>query len=88
MGTQRVQMNGYFLTTLVNPVQNIFPHRDRTLFQCLCPHRQASCAGSRAGSPVSLGMLLNMHGKAEETTFRHFSVSYLAKTDTKITELK
>jgi hypothetical protein len=24
-----------------------------TLFQCLCPHRPASWAGSRAGSPVS-----------------------------------
>ncbi len=27
------------------------PHR--TLFQCLCPHRTASWAGSHAGSPVS-----------------------------------
>ncbi len=39
------------LAALVGLVQNIFfPHR--TLFQCLCPHRPASWAGSRAGSPV------------------------------------
>jgi hypothetical protein len=31
--------------------KHIFPHP--TLFQFLCPHRPASCAGIRAGSPVS-----------------------------------
>jgi hypothetical protein len=29
----------------------VFPHC--ALFQFICPHRQASLAGSRAGSPVS-----------------------------------
>ncbi len=31
--------------------KTFFPHRP--LFQCLCPHRPASWAGSHAGSPVS-----------------------------------
>ncbi len=40
------------LAALVGPVKNIFfPHR--TLFPFLCPHRPASWAVSRAGSPVS-----------------------------------
>ncbi len=40
-----------WLVGLVVPVQEIFPRR--TLFQFLCPHRAASCAGSRAGPPIS-----------------------------------
>ncbi len=69
MGTQRVQIKGVLLwlirracraytrdfysalAALVGPVQNSFPHR--TLFQCLCPHCQASWASSRAGLPIS-----------------------------------
>jgi hypothetical protein len=40
------------LAALVSPLQNIiFPLR--TLFNFICPHRPASWAGSRAGSPVS-----------------------------------
>ncbi len=35
------------LATLVGTVQN----NHRALFQYLCPHRPASWAGSRAGSP-------------------------------------
>jgi len=38
----------FSLAALVGPVQI-----HRTLFQFLCPHRPASKAGSRAGSPVS-----------------------------------
>ncbi len=40
------------LAAIVGPVQNIFSSH-LTLFQFLCPHRPASRAGSRAGSPVS-----------------------------------
>ncbi len=39
-----------FLAALVGPVQNIC-FLPRPLFQCLCPNRSASWAGSRAGSP-------------------------------------
>jgi hypothetical protein len=40
------------LTALVSPVQNIFfPYR--TLCHFICPHRPATWARSRAGSPVS-----------------------------------
>jgi hypothetical protein len=39
------------LAALVGPVKSIFSHR--TLFQFLCPHRPASWASRRAGSPVS-----------------------------------
>ncbi len=40
------------LAALVGPVQNLFfPHC--TLFQFIFPHRPATWAGSRAGSPVS-----------------------------------
>ncbi len=36
-----------------------FAHR--TQYKILCPHRPASCAGSRAGSPVSLCVCLWKH---------------------------
>jgi hypothetical protein len=45
------------LAALVSLVQNIFflirlfPHH--TLFQCMCPHRPATWAASRAGPPVT-----------------------------------
>ncbi len=35
-----------------------FPHR--TLFQFMCPHRQALWAGSRAGPPVSVCLRVNL----------------------------
>jgi hypothetical protein len=41
----------FALAALVGPVQKIFPRL--ALFQLLCPHRPASSAGSRAGSPFS-----------------------------------
>jgi hypothetical protein len=39
------------LAALVDTVQIFFPHC--TLFQLICPHRPASLAGSRDGSPLS-----------------------------------
>jgi hypothetical protein len=40
------------LAALIQPsTHNIFPRR--TLFKLICPHRPASWARSRAGSPVS-----------------------------------
>ncbi len=39
------------LSALVSQYKIFF--RQRELFQFLCPHRPASWAGSRAGSPVS-----------------------------------
>jgi hypothetical protein len=38
------------LAALVGSVKNIFPYQ--TLFHFICPHCQASWAGSRAKSPV------------------------------------
>ncbi len=40
------------LAALVGPVQKYF-YLSRTLYHFVCPHRPASRAGSRAGSPVS-----------------------------------
>ncbi len=51
------------LAALVGPVQNIFLHR--TMFQCLCAHRPASWAGSRAGSPA-LSMRLRVKQLKEQ----------------------
>jgi hypothetical protein len=48
---------GPALAALVGPLQNIiFPRR--TLIQFINPHRPASWAGCRAGSPVSYSMCL------------------------------
>jgi len=45
------------LAVLVRPVQNIiFP--TGTLFHFISPHRPATWAGSRAGSPVSVSPLV------------------------------
>jgi hypothetical protein len=48
------------MASLVSPVQNIIcPHR--TLFHFISPYRLATWAGSRAGSPVSLSLILTRH---------------------------
>ncbi len=66
METQRVQIKGILswlvswahcagtrmcLSCFSSQASKIFPHG--TLFQCICPHRPASWAGSRDGSLVS-----------------------------------
>ncbi len=67
-GDSKLQMKGFFLgwacragtrdfcsalAALIGPVQNIF---SSLYVQFICPHRLASWAGSRAGSPVSYSL--------------------------------
>jgi hypothetical protein len=48
------------LAALVSPVQNILFHH-RTLLNFICPRRPATCAGSRAESPVPLSVYLFLY---------------------------
>ncbi len=88
-GLKEYKWNG--LVGIVVPVQDIFfcrscssrpntkyffPHR--TLFRFLCPHRPASLAGSRAGSPVSLYVSLDFANKGKILVFENKRKSTIA----------